>query len=147
MRICIIIYYIKDKVKRSPLRLPKKKGGEASRSPSRYLCACKKCKRRRGKQAARLRLSALIIFSLHRFFLPLRQRLFLFSHQRRRGLRERERQIGKATTPTNFLKRTHFLSITGIPVSGPTSPRPSTAVPSVIAATVFQRSVSSKAFS
>ena len=52
-------------------------------------------------------------------------------------------QRGIASTPPNSLKSTHFPSITGIPASGPISPRPSTAVPSVTTATVFQRPVSS----
>ena len=50
---------------------------------------------------------------------------------------------GKAFTPPNALKSTHLPSITGIPASGPISPRPSTAVPSVTTATVFHRPVSS----
>ena len=52
-------------------------------------------------------------------------------------------QRGMASTPPNSLNNTHFPSITGIPASGPISPRPSTAVPSVTTATVFQRLVSS----
>ena len=43
----------------------------------------------------------------------------------------------------NALNSTHFPSITGIPASGPMSPKPRTAVPSVTTATVFQRLVSS----
>jgi hypothetical protein len=37
--------------------------------------------------------------------------------------------------------------MTGMPASGPMSPNPKTAVPSVITGTVFQRRVSSKLFS
>ena len=48
---------------------------------------------------------------------------------------------GMASTPPKALKRTHLPSITGIPASGPISPRPSTAVPSVTTATVFHRPV------
>src|SRR5665648_1032482 len=40
-------------------------------------------------------------------------------------------QRGKASTSPNSLKRTHLPSITGIAASGPMSPRPRTAVPSV----------------
>ena len=50
---------------------------------------------------------------------------------------------GTALTLPKALKSTHLPSITGIPASGPMSPRPSTAVPSVTTATVFQRPVSS----
>ena len=50
---------------------------------------------------------------------------------------------GMASTPPKALKSTHLPSITGIPASGPISPRPSTAVPSVTTATVFHRPVSS----
>ena len=46
----------------------------------------------------------------------------------------------------DYKKRTHLPSITGIPASGPISPRPKTAVPSVITATIFQRLVSSQLF-
>ena len=52
-------------------------------------------------------------------------------------------QRGIASTSPKALKRTHLPSITGIPASGPMSPRPRTAVPSVTTATVFQRRVSS----
>ena len=52
-------------------------------------------------------------------------------------------QSGIASTPPNSLKSTHLPSITGIPASGPISPSPSTAVPSVTTATVFQRLVRS----
>ena len=53
-------------------------------------------------------------------------------------------QRGKASTPAKVLKRAHLPSITGIPASGPMSPSPSTAVPSVITATRFPRRVRSK---
>ena len=43
--------------------------------------------------------------------------------------------IGTASTPPNCLKRMAFPSITGSDASGPMSPRPSTAVPSVTTAT------------
>ena len=52
-------------------------------------------------------------------------------------------QSGMASTSPNALNSTHFPSITGIPASGPMSPKPRTAVPSVTTATVFQRLVSS----
>ena len=45
--------------------------------------------------------------------------------------------------PPKVLNRTHLPSITGIPASGPMSPRPSTAVPSVMTATRLCRRVSS----
>ena len=44
---------------------------------------------------------------------------------------------GNASTSANVLNSAHFPSITGIPASGPISPRPSTAVPSVTTATIF----------
>ncbi len=44
-------------------------------------------------------------------------------------------QRGKASTPPKVLNRTHLPSMTGIPASGPISPSPSTAVPSVTTAT------------
>ena len=50
---------------------------------------------------------------------------------------------GTAFTPPKALNSTHLPSMTGIPASGPISPRPSTAVPSVTTATVFHRPVSS----
>ena len=50
---------------------------------------------------------------------------------------------GMASTSPKALKSTHLPSITGMPASGPISPRPSTAVPSVTTATVFHRRVSS----
>ena len=52
-------------------------------------------------------------------------------------------QSGIASTSPKALNSTHFPSITGIPASGPMSPRPRIAVPSVTTATVFQRLVSS----
>ena len=53
--------------------------------------------------------------------------------------------IGKASTFANSLKSIALPSITGIEASGPMSPRPSTAVPSVTTATVFFLIVNSKA--
>ena len=50
---------------------------------------------------------------------------------------------GKASTSANALNRAHLPSITGIPASGPMSPRPRTAVPSVITAHRLWRRVSS----
>ena len=50
---------------------------------------------------------------------------------------------GIASTSPKALNRTHLPSMTGIPASGPISPSPKTAVPSVTTATVFQRRVSS----
>ena len=47
------------------------------------------------------------------------------------------RQIGKAFTPPNSLKRTAFPSITGIAASAPIFPSPSTALPSETTATVL----------
>ena len=44
---------------------------------------------------------------------------------------------GMASTPPKALNRAHLPSITGMPASGPMSPRPRTAVPSVTTATVF----------
>ena len=52
-------------------------------------------------------------------------------------------QRGKASTSPKALKSTHFPSITGIPASGPMSPRPRTAEPSVITAHILCRLVSS----
>ncbi len=52
-------------------------------------------------------------------------------------------QRGNASTPPNSLNKTHFPSITGIPASGPMSPSPKTAVPSVTTATRFHLRVSS----
>ena len=47
------------------------------------------------------------------------------------------KQIGIASTPANSLNSTHLPSITGRAASGPISPSPNTAVPSVITATMF----------
>ena len=47
------------------------------------------------------------------------------------------KQIGNASIPANSLNRIYLPSITGIPASGPISPRPSTAVPSLTTATRF----------
>ena len=44
---------------------------------------------------------------------------------------------GNASTSPNALNRQHFPSITGIPASGPISPSPSTALPSVTTATML----------
>ena len=52
-------------------------------------------------------------------------------------------QIGTASTSPKALKSAHFPSITGIPASGPMSPSPSTAVPSVTTATKLERLVNS----
>ena len=52
-------------------------------------------------------------------------------------------QRGKASTPPKLLNSTHLPSMTGMPASGPMSPRPSTAVPSVTTRQRFQRRVSS----
>jgi hypothetical protein len=51
------------------------------------------------------------------------------------------RQMGKASTPAKYLKRTAFPSITGKAASGPISPNPKTAVPSVTTATIFPLAV------
>ena len=48
------------------------------------------------------------------------------------------RQIGHASTPPNSLNSSALPSITGIAASGPMSPRPSTALPSVTTATVLR---------
>ena len=56
------------------------------------------------------------------------------------------RQIGQASTPPNSLKRTALPSITGSAPSGPMSPSPSTAVPSLTTATVFCLIVSDQTF-
>ena len=45
--------------------------------------------------------------------------------------------MSKASTFANFLNKTDFPSITGLPAIAPMSPRPRTAVPSVITATKF----------
>ena len=50
---------------------------------------------------------------------------------------------GKASTLPKALNSTHLPSITGIPASGPMSPRPSTALPSVMTAHRLCRLVSS----
>ena len=55
------------------------------------------------------------------------------------------RQMGKASTPASSLKSMALPSITGIAASGPMSPSPNTAVPSVTMATVFCLIVSEKA--
>src|SRR5512136_844788 len=47
------------------------------------------------------------------------------------------RQRGYASTPPRYLNRRDLPSMTGIPASGPMSPRPSTLVPSETTATVF----------
>ncbi len=47
------------------------------------------------------------------------------------------KQIGKALTSANFLNNIALPSITGKAASGPISPRPRTAVPSVTIATIF----------
>ena len=47
------------------------------------------------------------------------------------------RQMGKALTPPNSLKRTDFPSITGRAARAPIFPRPRTALPSVTTATVL----------
>ena len=47
------------------------------------------------------------------------------------------KQIGKASTSANCLKRIAFPSITGRAASGPMFPKPSTAEPSVTTATIF----------
>jgi len=47
------------------------------------------------------------------------------------------RQMGKASTPANSLKSAALPSITGIAAFGPMFPRPNTADPSVMTATVF----------
>ena len=52
-------------------------------------------------------------------------------------------QRGKASTSAKALNRAHLPSMTGMPASGPMSPRPKTAVPSVITATRLWRRVSS----
>ena len=49
---------------------------------------------------------------------------------------------GKASTSANALNSTHLPSMTGMPASGPMSPRPSTAEPSVMTAQRLCRRVS-----
>ena len=51
------------------------------------------------------------------------------------------RQIGHASTPPNSLNSIALPSITGMAASGPMSPSPSTAVPSVTTATVLPLTV------
>ncbi len=53
-------------------------------------------------------------------------------------------QRGMASISAKHLKRAAFPSITGIPASGPISPNPNIAVPSVMTATVFHLLVNSK---
>ncbi|MNC00802.1 hypothetical protein D3C75_481380 [compost metagenome] len=53
------------------------------------------------------------------------------------------RQIGTASTSANCLNSAAFPSMTGMAARGPMSPSPSTAVPSLITATVFFLIVSS----
>ena len=55
------------------------------------------------------------------------------------------RQIGMASTPPNSLKSIALPSMTGSAASGPMSPSPSTAVPSVTTATVLCFMVSENA--
>jgi len=55
------------------------------------------------------------------------------------------RQIGNASTPANSLKSIALPSITGSAASGPMSPSPSTAVPSVTTATALCLMVSANA--
>ena len=57
------------------------------------------------------------------------------------------RQIGNASTPANALNRTALPSMTGIAAAGPMSPRPSTALPSEMTATVLRLIVYSNALS
>ncbi len=51
------------------------------------------------------------------------------------------RQIGYASTPPRYLNRRDLPSMTGMPASGPMSPRPKTLVPSDMTPTVFHRFV------
>ena len=55
------------------------------------------------------------------------------------------RQIGKASMSANRLNRAALPSMTGSAASGPMSPSPSTAVPSVTTATVLRLMVSRRA--
>ena len=57
------------------------------------------------------------------------------------------RQIGQASTPPNSLNSIALPSITGIAASGPMSPSPSTALPSVTTATVLRLIVRFQTFS
>ena len=56
------------------------------------------------------------------------------------------RQIGNASMSANCLKSIALPSITGSAPSGPMSPNPSTAVPSVTTATLLRLKVSRNAF-
>ena len=56
------------------------------------------------------------------------------------------RQIGKASTPPNSLKSIALPSMTGMAASGPMSPRPSTAEPSLTTATQLRLIVYWNAF-
>ena len=56
------------------------------------------------------------------------------------------RHTGHASTPPNSLNSTALPSITGSAPSGPMSPSPSTAVPSLTTATVFCLIVSDQTF-
>ena len=49
--------------------------------------------------------------------------------------------MSNTSMPANFLNRHPLPSITGLPASGPMSPRPSTAVPLVITPTRLPREV------
>ena len=53
--------------------------------------------------------------------------------------------MSNTSTPANFLNRQPLPSITGLPASGPMSPRPSTAVPLVMTPTRLPRAVYSAA--
>ncbi|MCY1369704.1 hypothetical protein D9M69_567560 [compost metagenome] len=53
--------------------------------------------------------------------------------------------MSNTSMPENFLNSTPLPSITGLPASGPMSPRPSTAVPLVMTATRLPRLVYLKA--
>jgi hypothetical protein len=53
--------------------------------------------------------------------------------------------MSKTSMPANFLNRQPLPSITGLPASGPMSPRPSTAVPFVTTPTRLAREVYSAA--
>ena len=54
--------------------------------------------------------------------------------------------ISKTSMPANFLNRQAFPSITGLPASGPISPKPRTAVPLVTTPTKLALEVSFAAF-
>jgi len=49
--------------------------------------------------------------------------------------------MSNTSTPANFLNRQPLPSMTGLPASGPMSPRPSTAVPLVMTPTRLPREV------